>query len=190
MNPIQTQKKDIRNRLLGQRDLIPHLMKMTYDQRICHFLWELMERMGHQTVHTYLPMGSEIDIFPFIGKCLQHKKTIIAPQTLPGRRFNNLELTSLQDVELGIFGTMHPAGNRVFEGSYDLIVLPGLACDAEKYRVGYGGGYYDTFLADWPEAHKVGVFYPFQQIEKVPREPHDMPLDDLLIGRDGSIVFS
>lgn len=183
MNPIGIQKKDIRNRLLGQRGRMPPSVKEAYDQRVCQSLWDLMEGQGYQTVHTYLPMGSEIDIFPFIGKCLQHQKTVIAPQTLPGRKFNNLVLTSLQDLEAGIFGTMYPAGNRVFEGSYDLIVLPGLACDAEKYRVGYGGGYYDTFLADWPKAHKVGVFYPFQQIEKVPREPHDMPLDDLLIGR-------
>ncbi|WP_049789113.1 5-formyltetrahydrofolate cyclo-ligase [Flagellimonas ruestringensis] len=179
--PVKTKKKKIRKQMLRQRSLLSPAAKAIYDQNVCEALWHLMEQKRCQTVHTYLPMGSEINIFPFIKQCLAHQKTVICPQTLPKRRFINLILTSLQDLEPGVFGTKHPAGKSIFEGTYDMIVVPGLACDGDRCRLGYGGGYYDTFVADCPKAHKVGVFYPFQQIDKIPLEPHDMQLNDLLV---------
>jgi len=47
-----------------------------------------------------------------------------------------------------------------------MIVVPGLACD-EGYRLGYGGRYYDTFLANPMKAFKMGIYYPFQKMEGV-----------------------
>ncbi len=178
--PIKTQKKEIRKRMLQQRDLMSMATKTLYDRYVCKTLWQFMEQRGCQTVHTYLPMGSEIDIFPFVEQCLAHKKTVISPQSLPQRSFKNLVLTSLQDLEPGIFGTVYPAGERVFEGSYDLVVVPGLACDGNRYRVGYGADYYDTFLADLNTSFKIGLFYPFQKMDQVPKEPHDVQLDEVL----------
>ncbi|MFT4755084.1 MAG: 5-formyltetrahydrofolate cyclo-ligase, partial [Salibacteraceae bacterium] len=66
------------------------------------------------------------------------------------------------------------------EGHYDLIIVPGLAFDNQNFRVGYGGGYYDGFLANQNEALKVGVFYGFQEVESVPTESHDLVLDSII----------
>ena len=68
-----------------------------------------------------------------------------------------------------------------FNGRYDLIIVPGLAFDNRNYRVGYGGGYYDNFLVMQPESFKVGIFYPFQKVDVVPVEPHDICLDTILV---------
>ena len=61
-----------------------------------------------------------------------------------------------------------------------MIIVPGLAFDAQNYRLGYGGGYYDNFIVNHAQAKKIGIFYPFQKVEKVPVEAHDFPLDKIL----------
>ena len=55
-----------------------------------------------------------------------------------------------------------------------------MAFDDSKYRLGYGGGYYDGFLANQPLALKVGVFYSFQEVAEVPKEAHDLHLDRIV----------
>jgi 5-formyltetrahydrofolate cyclo-ligase len=55
-----------------------------------------------------------------------------------------------------------------------------LAFDAANYRLGYGGGYYDGFLRQHPEAYKLGICYPFQKVKQVPLEAHDVRLDAVL----------
>ena len=90
---------------------------------------------------------------------------------------------SLTKLEMGIMQTLHPKEPLIYEGKYDLVIVPGLAFDKANYRLGYGGGYYDNFLIDHPEAHKVGIFYPFQMIDSVPKEPHDVCLD-LIVSKE------
>ena len=58
--------------------------------------------------------------------------------------------------------------------------MPGLAFNDANFRLGYGGGYYDNFLLQYPLAYKLGICYPFQKVEQIPLEPHDVKLDDVL----------
>lgn len=60
---------------------------------------------------------------------------------------------------------------------FDVIIVPMLGFDASLHRVGYGGGYYDKFLAAQPSARKIGVCYEFGRVNHLPSEPHDVPLD-------------
>ncbi|MDF0706645.1 5-formyltetrahydrofolate cyclo-ligase [Flagellimonas okinawensis] len=177
---IKMEKIRIRNQMLQQRERMPRSKKIIYDKWVCERLWEAVKAHQVKTLHTYLPMGSEIDITPFIEKCLEKDLVVVVPKTLSKRRFENLILTSLCDLESGVFGTRYPSGNHIFQGTYDMIVVPGLACDGEGYRLGYGGGYYDTFLANQMKAFKIGIFYPFQKKENLPKEAHDIRLDKVV----------
>lgn len=57
-------------------------------------------------------------------------------------------------------------------------IVPGLAFSAEnKGRIGYGGGYYDRFLAEYPDILKIGVCYEFQIVYDLPQNPWDVPMD-------------
>lgn len=177
---IRTRKQTIRNQMLRYRDQMHESQKLVYDEWICESLWKEDVSRRVKTLHTYLPMGSEMDISPFIEKCLEKGLVVVVPKTLPKRRFENLILTSLQAVENGVFGTIFPSGNHTFQGVYDMMVIPGLAYDSEGYRLGYGGGYYDTFLAKQNNAFKIGICYPFQKMESLPKESHDIQLDKVL----------
>lgn len=61
---------------------------------------------------------------------------------------------------------------------FDAVIVPMLGFDpVTLQRVGYGGGYYDRFLADQPKAKKIGVCYEAGRTNGLPAEPHDIPLD-------------
>jgi 5-formyltetrahydrofolate cyclo-ligase len=118
-------------------------------------------------------------VLPLLQKALDAGLTVVVPKALKKRQMQNLVLHDLKNMEPGIFNTYHPKNSEEYPGEYDLIIVAGLAFDKKGYRVGYGGGYYDTFLAGQPEALKVGVCFPFQMMEEVPLEPHDIKLDGI-----------
>lgn len=174
---VSKRKSLLRKSMLQQRDALDTTYKAGYDQRICSRLWETIRTYKYAVIHAYLSMGSEIDLSPLITKLLTMGHTVICPKTLPNRTLQQLELTSLQQVEKGMWGTKHPASNAVYNGTYDLIIVPGLAFDQANRRLGYGGGYYDSFLNAHTSARTIGVAYPFQVLGTIPFEEHDAKLD-------------
>lgn len=68
-------------------------------------------------------------------------------------------------------------GASIPDDTFDLIVVPLLAFDESCHRIGYGGGWYDRFLASQPNALKVGVAFDVQLAESFPIEDHDIQLD-------------
>ena len=177
-------KKNLRKEMLMKRAKLNKISKRKYDEWICNSLLKKIEDAKYKTIHCYLPMGTEINITSLIERLLEMNLTLVAPKTLPKRKLENLVLTSLDEVEKGVFGTTHPRGEAIFDGEFDLIIVPGLAFDSANYRLGYGGGYYDNFMVHHPHAHKIGIFYPFQHVEKIPSELHDIILDEILVDKN------
>ena len=62
------------------------------------------------------------------------------------------------------------------EARIDLVVVPGLAFDRRGHRIGWGGGYYDRFLAH-VQTIKIGLCYDELVLDCIPSEPHDVPMD-------------
>lgn len=78
--------------------------------------------------------------------------------------------------------TTGPSKNEsVPSQKFDLIIVPALAFDKNNYRLGWGGGWYDRFLAAQPRALKIGLGFQNGFIkESFPYEPHDIPLDKII----------
>mgnify|MGYP005991459741 CR=1 FL=1 len=180
MMSILYEKKALRTSMKLQRGLIKPTYRVTYDTWVCSKLLEIIKTKNCQIVHVYIPMGNEIDVKPLIDRLLRSKITVVVPKTLKKRTLEHFVLESLDNLEAGMYGTSHPKDGVVFTGSIDLIIVPGLAFDAEQYRLGYGGGYYDAFLAEHSNAYTLGVCYPFQKVKSVPKEAHDACLDFVL----------
>lgn len=83
----------------------------------------------------------------------------------------------------GAYGIQEPLDHwpRATPG---LLLVPLLAFDTAGHRLGYGGGFYDRTLAalkaENPEARAVGIAYAGQQVDILPRDAHDYPLDAVL----------
>ena len=181
MNTIIEQKKAMRKAMLAARNNLNPSQTQEYSNWICTQLEILIINSNSKSVHAYIPIANEIDISPLLNKLLDLNITVICPKTLPKRKLENRILLSLNQLETGIMGTKHPLQNDIYNGPIDFIIIPGLAFDKQKFRLGYGGGYYDNFLINHPKAQKVGIFFPFQQVDIVPTEPHDIHLDTILV---------
>lgn len=68
--------------------------------------------------------------------------------------------------------------------SFDIVVVPMLGFDPKNlHRIGYGGGYYDKFLATQAKAKKIGVCFEAGKFDHVPTESHDVPMDIIVTDR-------
>lgn len=166
--------------MLAERDALDPAVKAKMDTELTQKVTAYITEHSIKVIHSYISMGSEINLFPLLQYLLDSGITIATPQSLPGRKMQNLLLNSLKELEKGIYGTSHPADSNEYTGKYDMILVPGLAFNKEGFRLGYGAGYYDTFLINHPNAKKVGICYPFQIVADIPTEPHDIRLDKII----------
>jgi 5-formyltetrahydrofolate cyclo-ligase len=177
---MNTIKKNLRQQFLSRRDELNPLIKKKWDHVIHIKLLELFEKLKPKVVHTYLPIGSEVDLYQFIQFLLDHKVKVVCPVTLQKPYLAHRELESLHALEQGRSGTKHPKGGNDYHGDYDLIIVPGIAFNEKNYRLGYGGGYYDYFLKSQSSTLKLGLFYSSQKITDLPIDTHDIPLNIIL----------
>jgi 5-formyltetrahydrofolate cyclo-ligase len=77
---------------------------------------------------------------------------------------------------------------RVEAAEIECVFVPGVAFDRDGFRLGRGSGFYDRLLGDFPKLPSTGLMYAAQELERVPREPHDQALRALLT-EDGLRTF-
>ena len=133
------------------------------------------------TVSAYYPMSDEADPLPLIER-LRLKDHAIALPRVAGAKHTPLSFhVYLPEHELvaGKFGLSEPHPDWTV-AIPTVLIVPLLAFDAQGYRLGYGGGFYDATLADLRRAHAVvavGWAYAGQEVPAVPHDEHDERLD-------------
>ena len=90
------------------------------------------------------------------------------------------------DLQEGAFGIMEPCGELFTDyEAIDVAIIPGMAFDRHGNRLGRGKGYYDRFLPLLPtRVFKIGVCFPFQLLDDIPMEEHDIKMDVVFFGTD------
>ncbi|MDE2733781.1 MAG: 5-formyltetrahydrofolate cyclo-ligase [Gemmatimonadota bacterium] len=133
-------------------------------------------------VHTYVSSKeNEVDTRALICTCLKHGKRVAVPVVMPGTKtLAHALIDGLDQLVVGPWGLAQPdpaaATWLPAEARIDLVVVPGLAFDRCGQRIGWGGGYYDRFLAQ-VQAVKIGLCYDALVLDCIPGEPHDVPVD-------------
>lgn len=142
-----------------------------------------------ETVLLYHSLNDEVDTHDFIRKWSK-KKQILLPIVVG----NELELrlyTGPEDMQIGSYGIEEPMGETYTDyESIDFIVVPGVAFDRKGNRLGRGKGYYDRLLPHIPSAYKAGICFPFQLVEEVPAEPHDIRMDIIITINENKLSHS
>ncbi len=83
------------------------------------------------------------------------------------------------DLEAGPHGLMQPCGEADVM-TPDVVFVPLLAFADDGGRLGQGGGFFDRWLADHPDALAIGLAWDMQLAEELPSEPHDVPLNAII----------
>ena len=159
MTPEQIEEK---SRILGEKFLKTQLYRQA------------------KTIYGYLPYNQEVRTVPMLEQALRDGKQVAVPKVY-GEEMKFHYLTDLSRVETGYAGIPEPIGDEpVAEDETALVLMPGMAFDREGHRIGYGGGFYDKFLAGEPEHPTVALCYDFQVLPQLETEEFDVPVDLVL----------
>lgn len=133
-----------------------------------------------KTIYGYLPYNQEVRTVPMLERALKDGKKVAVPKVY-GEKMKFLYLDDLTAVAKGYAGIPEPiADEPVAHDETALVLMPGLAFDPQGHRIGYGGGFYDKFLAAEPNHPTLALCYEFQMLPKLDVEDHDIPVDTVL----------
>lgn len=133
-----------------------------------------------KTIYGYLPYNQEVRTVPMLQKALEDGKRVAVPKCY-GDEMRFIYLDDLSQVEKGYCGIPEPiADGPIADDETALVLMPGLAFDPQGHRIGYGGGFYDKFLAKEPNHPTLALCYGFQMVEHLETEAFDIPVDCVL----------
>jgi 5-formyltetrahydrofolate cyclo-ligase len=175
---MQDTKQALREQIAGAILSLKPAERMALSARAQALLAETPEFKAARAVMVYQSDATEVDTHELILAALASGKRVGLPRTEKGQRvLQVLEILDVQrDLERSRFGFKEPL--RLLPAipleALDLVVVPGRAFDAQGYRLGRGGGYYDRFLAH-PALRALAVALAFdcQIAPSVPHLAHD-----------------
>src|SRR3972149_3912049 len=134
-------------------------------------LLELAAYQRARAIAAYWPLADEVDVRDVIADALKRGKNVFLPRVNKGEA--RLDFCAFDGAAAalspGPFGIMEPVSAA--SGAFAPIILPGLAFDLNRHRLGYGAGYYDRFLKSFG-ATKIGVAFDVPTIDILPIDEH------------------
>jgi 5-formyltetrahydrofolate cyclo-ligase len=174
----------LRKKILAERNRLTQKEIETKSHAIQHRLLALEQLRDRQSIFVYVSFRSEVATLTLIDALIDMGKTVIVPITrVQEKRLDAIHITNrATDLEPGYCDIPEPkeelCKTREFAPeTIETILLPGSVFDERGGRFGYGGGYYDRFLAKVPTAARIGLAFDLQIVEKAPLQEHDEILD-------------
>ena len=187
-------KNEIRKNLILKRKQLSRETVQKNSNYIMEKLHPYVKKI--ENIMIFMNMGNEVEITKLIT--LYPDKKFYIPKTLSDRNMK-INLYDENKLILHKFGYYESSSDIFYdENILDLIIVPAVAFDYTKNRIGFGGGYYDTFLSrillnnqnNGKNRNKpliIGVCYDFQLIDYIPSEVHDIKVDSIITEKN--IIF-
>ena len=187
MDLEQKTRNDLRREILRRRDNLAFETRSQKSMAVIERLWQLPSFAQAKHLFTYINFRSEVETKPLVRQCVGKGIFVAVPLTLPEEsRLVACKITD-PDLELrpGYCDIPEPdqgVATIVEANDIEIVILPGSVFDEHGGRLGYGGGYYDRFLAnDAPHALRIGVAFEMQIVKnRLPLMPHDKLLHYLV----------
>lgn len=182
------ERKELRRLVLACRDRLPLADRRRKSLAIVDHFWQQPWLAGLHTLFIYVSFRSEVETMPLIRRLLAADKQVAVPltRTSPPHLEPFLLHDPERDLRPGYYSIPEPDPGlaRIEPAAIEAVILPGSVFDRQGGRLGYGGGYYDRFLAAAPAALRIGLAFELQVVKAVPLAPHDQRLD-LLVTEKG-----
>ena len=122
----------------------------------------------------YLSTKYEVSTTSLIKKAWELGKTVAAPK-VNGGVMDFYVFSSFNQLKVGPFyGILEPTTTEPIQTKDALIIMPGVAFDYQRNRIGYGKGYYDRYLSEHPDYETIALSFDCQLLKKIPSEEHDL----------------
>lgn len=125
------------------------------------------------TILTYISYNREMSTYPLIEQAWKEGKKVAAPR-VEGDKMNFYLFHSWEELAKSDMGILEPFGNDMVSAEAALMIMPGVAFDEKKNRVGYGGGFYDRYLMEHPQYKRIAIAYDFQILSDFETESFDI----------------
>ncbi|MCA9776446.1 MAG: 5-formyltetrahydrofolate cyclo-ligase [Candidatus Eremiobacteraeota bacterium] len=178
-------KKELRKSYLERRRALTETEVANKSQAIFQNWLPLLDAAQHHTLHSFLSIRDfrEVETSLFLDHLETHHPTVRIG--VPRVGFESKELTHHtflpHQLEKNSWGILEPQATapRLEPTEFDMVLVPMLAFDKSGFRLGYGGGYYDKFLAQVrSDCLLAGVCFELGRLPKdLPVSSHDVPLD-------------
>ncbi|MBQ3065692.1 MAG: 5-formyltetrahydrofolate cyclo-ligase [Clostridia bacterium] len=184
---IRTRKNEIRAQYREKRAALTADIRHEYDEKICALFLSSITYRFAKALLLYAPLEGEIDCMPIARRALEDGKLVAFPRcgSEEGRMDYHV-VSSLDELESGTYGILEPSSDAPvcdFSAQGNLMhpvcIVPGLVFDTDGYRVGYGKGYYDRYLASFTGV-RVGLVYTDFLLPQIPRGRYDLAVDILV----------
>ena len=156
--------------------------------KILRSLYGLPQYLDAKTVYTYIGCKGEVQTDALILRALRDGKKVAVPKVL-GDVMEFYYISGLGELAPGMMGIPEPEPrdeNLAVEEDA-LMIMPGLAFSRTGGRVGFGGGYYDKYLAAHPDLVKAAIAFSWQIFDEVPVDANDIPVP-VIVTDEGLII--
>ena len=138
---------------------------------------------------SYFPTGSEARTEKIISAALKSNRLVALPRT-EGEVIKFYQISLNSNLIVGRFGIKEPSISNPFASDdIDLLLVPGILFDINGYRIGYGYGYYDKFIAKKKKSTvSVGLAYECQMCVEIPRSNYDQKVN-ILVTEERMLYF-
>lgn len=173
-------KKALRRQIREKKQAMTEQQILDASRRLGELFLQTEQYRAAKTVYGYLPYNQEVRTVPILERALADGKRVAVPKVY-GDEMRFIYMTDLTLVEKSDMGIPEPvADGPVADDPTALVLMPGVAFDPQGHRIGYGGGFYDKFLAAEPQHPTVALCYDFQLLPSLETEAFDIPVDCVL----------
>ena len=166
-------KNEIRKNIIKERNSLSNNFINEKSEIIINKLCEIINEKNLQNIMIFMDMKNEVQVTKLIN--IYPNKNFFIPKFFPKgiMKINKYNKDELIKHKFGYYESN--SENYIHENILDLIIMPGVAFDGNKNRIGFGGGYYDRFLLKFDKNKiplTIAVCYDFQVIDYIPAENH------------------
>ena len=171
---VQVDKKRIRQEIRVQKKLITDEDRLNAENAVFQQIESFDCFKNADVILIYWAIKDELPTQATIQRWCD-SKTILLP-AIEGEKLLLKRYFKDGKMIQKTLGIMEPDLNEIYTGKVDLVIVPGVAFDRAKNRLGRGRGYYDRFFKKMKPT-KIGVGFDFQLLSSVPAAKHDIAMD-------------
>ncbi len=171
-------KRELRRTLLSRRRAIPAGAHAAASAAMVAHLARFLRDGAFETVLWFLPHKNEPDLraLPALLPTLRCGLPVVREERGEMRFFRWKSGEALVSSRYGIDEPDRGTAAELTPDAKTAILVPAVALDRRGFRLGYGGGYYDRYLAAHPSAETIGVAFEALIVADLPEEAHDRPV--------------